>query len=55
MYYAKFINDKNYSVNNIGINASIWDMTDEKSDEQLKLDGVYNCDLEDVFRAITNQ
>jgi hypothetical protein len=39
----------------LGINASIWDMTDEKSDEQLKLDGVYNCDLEDVFRAITNQ
>jgi hypothetical protein len=39
----------------LGINASIWDMTDEKSDEQLKLDGAYNCDLEDVFRAITNQ
>jgi hypothetical protein len=39
----------------LGINASIWDMTDEKSDEQLKIDGLYNCDLEDVFRKITNQ
>ena len=34
----------------LGIDAHIWDMTNGKSDEQLKLDGWYNCDLEDVFR-----
>ena len=34
----------------LGIDAHVWDMTNGKSDEQLKLDGWYNCDLEDVFR-----
>ncbi|RTY90596.1 DUF6371 domain-containing protein [Flavobacterium sp. GT3R68] len=34
----------------LGINAKIWDMTESKTDEQLKLEGVYNNDLEDVFR-----
>ena len=32
------------------INASVWDMTDGRSDKQLKLDGDYNKDLEDLFR-----
>lgn len=36
----------------LGINAKIWDMTEGKTDEQLKLEGVYNNDLEDVFRKI---
>lgn len=36
----------------LGINVKIWDMTDDKTDEQLKLEGVYNNDLEDVFRKI---
>lgn len=36
----------------LGINASIWDMTKEKSDEQLKKEGIYNDDLEDYFRKI---
>jgi len=35
-----------------GINAKIWDMTEGKTDEQLKLEGIYNNDLEDVFRKI---
>lgn len=34
----------------LGIDAHIWDMTNGKSDEQLKLEGWYNCDLEDIFR-----
>ena len=25
-------------------------MTNSKTDEQLKIEGWYNCDLEDVFR-----
>ncbi|MGH2666308.1 DUF6371 domain-containing protein [Flavobacterium sp.] len=34
----------------LGINVKIWDMTEGKTDEQLKLEGVYNNDLEDIFR-----
>jgi hypothetical protein len=34
----------------LGINVKIWDMTEGKTDEQLQLEGVYNNDLEDVFR-----
>ena len=36
----------------MGINVKIWDMTEGKTDEQLKVEGIYNCDLEDVFRKI---
>ena len=36
----------------MGINAKIWDMTDGKTDEQLKNQGIYNDDLEDVFRSL---
>lgn len=36
----------------IGINARIWDMTEGKTDEELKILGIYNNDLEDVFREI---
>lgn len=35
-----------------GINAKIWDMTDGKTDKQLKKEGIYNNDLEDVFRKM---
>lgn len=34
----------------LGIEAKLWDMTNGKLDEQLKEEGWYNCDLEDVFR-----
>ena len=37
--------------NEIGIDAEIWDMTNGKTDEQLKKEGLYNCDLEDFFRG----
>lgn len=36
----------------MGINAKVWDLTDGKTDEQLKFEGIYNNDLEDVFRKI---
>lgn len=36
----------------LGINVKIWDMTEGKPDEQLKLEGIYNNDLEDVFRKV---
>tara|TARA_R110002073_G_scaffold57778_4_gene146614 strand:- start:4130 stop:5092 length:963 start_codon:yes stop_codon:yes gene_type:complete len=38
-------------LNKFGIKAKIWDMTNGKTDKQLKKEGWYNCDLEDVFRA----
>lgn len=39
-------------LNSIGINARIWDLTDGKSDEKLRKEGVYNHDLEDIFRKL---
>ncbi len=36
----------------MGINIKAWDMTEGKTDEELKLMGIYNNDLEDVFREI---
>ena len=36
----------------IGINAKIWDMTEGKTDEELKSLGAHNNDLEDVFRNL---
>ena len=35
-----------------GINVKIWDMTEGKTDEQLKTEGIYNNDLEDIFRKL---
>lgn len=34
------------------INVKIWDITEGKTDEELKLLGIYNNDLEDFFRKI---
>jgi hypothetical protein len=39
----------------VGINVSIWDMTKGKTDLQLKEEGLYNCDLEDVFRKLKKE
>ncbi|MEC4005879.1 DUF6371 domain-containing protein [Flavobacterium sp. SUN052] len=36
----------------LGINAKVWDMTEGQTDEELKALGIYNNDLEDVFRKI---
>ncbi len=36
----------------LGINIKIWDMIEGKTDEQLKFEGIYNNDLEDIFRKI---
>jgi hypothetical protein len=36
----------------MGINAKVWDMTEGKTDDELKSEGLYNNDLEDVFRAL---
>lgn len=46
--------DKLTLLQELGINASIWDMTDGKTDQELKEEGLYNCDLEDVFRKFNN-
>lgn len=39
----------------IGINVKIWDMTEGKTDEELKNEGIYNNDLEDMFRKFNEQ
>lgn len=39
----------------IGIEAKIWDMTNGKSNDQLKKEGLYNCDLEDIIGNFTNE
>jgi hypothetical protein len=36
------------------IDIKLWDMTDGRTDEELKTDEVYNCDFEDYFRSIKN-
>lgn len=36
------------------ISVKVWDMTNGKTDKQLKKDGWYNCDIEDVFRDFKN-
>lgn len=46
----EIMNNKLHHLIELGIDAKIWDMTNGKTDEQLKREGWYNCDLEDVFR-----
>lgn len=38
----------------IGINIKIWDMTEGKTDEDLKNECIYNNDIEDVFRKLSS-
>ena len=38
--------------NQHNISVKIWDMTEGKTDEQLKENNLYNCDLEDIFRTM---
>ncbi|WP_366183271.1 DUF6371 domain-containing protein [Flavobacterium ovatum] len=44
--------DKLIHLRSMGINASIWDMTKGRTDQELKDESLYNCDLEDVFRNL---
>jgi hypothetical protein len=34
----------------LNISAKIWDMRNGLTDEELRIKGFYNCDLEDFFR-----
>jgi len=47
------MNNKLPYLKELGIGAKVWDTTNGKSDDQLKNEGWYNCDLEDVFRVFT--
>jgi hypothetical protein len=38
----------------LNISAKIWDMRHGLSDEQLKVNGFYNCDLEDFLTNFKN-
>ncbi|MGY5851484.1 DUF6371 domain-containing protein [Salegentibacter sp. F14] len=42
---------KNAYLRSIGVRATIWDMTEGKSDKQLLSEGIFNNDLEDLFRS----
>jgi hypothetical protein len=44
--------NKLFQLRYIGITSSVWDMTEGKTDQELKNEGFYNCDLEDVFRLL---
>jgi len=46
------INSKIQQMKALNINVNIWDMTNGRSDVQLKADGIYNQDLEDLLRNI---
>ncbi|WP_141119683.1 DUF6371 domain-containing protein [Lutibacter agarilyticus] len=48
---VEIMNKKISSLTQLGIDVNIWDMTNGKTDRQLKEEGWYNCDLEDVFRT----
>lgn len=48
---VSIMNTKKQQLKELGIDAKVWDMTNSKSDEQLKKEGWYNCDLEDIFRT----
>lgn len=47
---VSIINKKIPIMKDLGIKASIWDMTDGKTNEELKKEGLYNKDLEDIIR-----
>lgn len=47
---VSIMNNKLPLFSELGINAKIWDMTNSKTDKELKSEGLYNCDLEDFFR-----
>ncbi len=49
---VSIINNKIIELRELGVNAKIWDMTNGRNDEELKKDGIYNCDLEDFFRQL---
>jgi len=49
---TEVMNKKIVHLKKLGIDISIWDMTNGKTDEQLKKEGIYNDDLEDYFRKI---
>lgn len=51
---VKITNQKVEELNKIGVKANIWDMTNGRTNAQLKKDSDYNCDLEDVFRQLIN-
>lgn len=38
-----------------GIDIKLWDMTEGKTDDQLKVEGIYNNDLEDFFRDLKKE
>lgn len=47
---VQVISNKIPTLISLGINAKIWDMTEGKTDAELKSEGIYNNDIEDVFR-----
>ena len=51
----EIMNKKISYLKELGVDAEIWDMTEGKSDKQLKEEGWYNCDLEDIFRVFANK
>ena len=49
---VRIMKNKISKYHKLGYNLTLWDMTNGKTDEQLKNEGIYNSDLEDLFRKI---
>jgi len=49
---VNIINAKKQKFISLGIDATIWDMTNGKSEAQLKVEKIHNADLEDFLRDI---
>lgn len=52
---VEIMNKKLSNLLELGVDAKVWDMTNGKTDDQLKKEGSYNCDLEDVFRGFSKK
>lgn len=42
-------------ISSMGIDIKVWDMTEGRTDEELKILGFHNNDLEDIFRKLINE
>ncbi|MGG5486910.1 DUF6371 domain-containing protein [Gaetbulibacter sp. PBL-D1] len=49
---VEIIKKKVLELRKMGVFAKIWDLTNGRSDDELKKEGVYGNDLEDIFRKI---
>lgn len=52
---VSIIYSKIKKISSMGIDIKVWDMTEGRTDEELKILGFHNNDLEDIFRKLINE